>query len=67
MPGTTHTRIHTRARTHTCTRCLLYPLPRLQMKDWLMEHGYEKDAWELAQKRGKKADYEALLRRVTGL
>ncbi|EFN59494.1 hypothetical protein CHLNCDRAFT_56782 [Chlorella variabilis] len=45
-------------------------IPRMtigQMKDWLMEHGYEKDAWELAQKRGKKADYEALLRRVTGL
>ena len=38
----------------------------LQMKDWLMEHGHEADAWALAQKKGKKADFEALMRRVTG-
>ena len=38
----------------------------LQMKDWLMEHGHEGDAWALAQKKGKKADFEALMRRVTG-
>lgn len=47
-----------------------YLLPRapllLQMKDWLMEHGHEADVWALVQKKGKKADFEALMRRVTG-
>ncbi|KAL4859356.1 Guanylate-binding protein 5 [Chlorella vulgaris] len=37
-----------------------------QIKDWLMEHGHEKAAWDLAQKRSKKAEYEALMRQVLG-
>jgi septal ring factor EnvC (AmiA/AmiB activator) len=37
-----------------------------QMKDWLMEHGHEADVWALVQKKGKKADFEQLMRRVTG-
>lgn len=40
--------------------------PASQMKDWLMEHGHEGEVWALSQKRAKKADYEALLKRVTG-
>jgi hypothetical protein len=36
------------------------------MKDWLMEHGHEGEVWKLAQKKAKKADYEALMRRVMG-
>ena len=31
-----------------------------------MEHGHEGEVWALTQKRGKKADFEALVRRVTG-
>jgi hypothetical protein len=31
-----------------------------------MEHGHEKAAWDLAQKRSKKAEYEALMRQVLG-
>lgn len=30
-----------------------------------MEHGHEAEVWQLTQKRGKKADFEALMRRVT--
>ncbi|PSC76322.1 interferon-induced guanylate-binding 1-like [Micractinium conductrix] len=37
-----------------------------QMKDWLMEHGREADVWTLASKKGKKADFEKLMREVTG-
>lgn len=47
------------ATTHPCT---LFS----QMKDWLMEHGHEGEVWKLAQKKAKKADYEALMRRVMG-
>ena len=37
-----------------------------QIKAWLMENGPEEEVWQLAQKKGKKADYEALMRRVMG-
>lgn len=37
-----------------------------QMKEWLGEHGYEGDVWELAQRKGKKADYEAVMRKALG-
>lgn len=42
------------------------PAWALQMKDWLMEHGHEGEVWDMVQRKAKKADYEALLRRVTG-
>ena len=31
-----------------------------------MEHGREADVWTLASKKGKKADFEKLMREVTG-
>lgn len=49
--------IHTSLSSHT---------DALQMKDWLMEHGHEADVWALVQKKGKKSDFETLVRRVTG-
>ncbi|KAL4431144.1 hypothetical protein ABPG75_006400 [Micractinium tetrahymenae] len=37
-----------------------------QMKVWLAEHGHESEVWSMSQKKAKKADFEALMRRVTG-
>ena len=37
-----------------------------KMKAWLMENGYETEAWELANRRAKKGDWEALMKRVIG-
>ena len=49
----THTRTHTQ-----------HPTPPRPVKSWLMENGHEAAAWELAQKRAKKADWEAAVRRA---
>lgn len=37
-----------------------------QMKEWLMEHADEAEVWKLNQKKAKKADYEALMRKALG-
>lgn len=37
-----------------------------QMKEWLAEHGHEAEVWDMSQKKAKKAEFEALMRRVTG-
>lgn len=39
---------------------------QLQMKEWLAEHGHEAEVWDMSQKKAKKAEFEALMRRVTG-
>ena len=36
------------------------------MKAWLMEQGQEALVWELSQKRSKKSDWEAAVRRMAG-
>ncbi len=56
---------HPSDTTQTCQR--LASLSPPQMKDWLMEHGHEKEVWELSSKRGKKEEFQALMRQVTGL
>lgn len=34
------------------------------MKQWLMEHGHEAEVWQLSNKKAKKADWEAAVRRA---
>lgn len=36
------------------------------MKEWLAEHGHEGEVWSMSQKKAKKAEFESLMRRVTG-
>ena len=43
---------------------LTWPAPLLLcLAQWLMDHGREEEVWQLSNKKAKKADWEAAVRR----